>query len=186
MTDAPAAEDPISYVSPDFFTPDDGSTWAEKHWLNVPGPFYTGRTDNCWTGRQSAPRHVLYGGEHYNEFVYRQPKTRAEVECLLSAAEDDPFDGYACDGDSRWKPDAVRAWWAERGQVEDHVATLVSTWTAGTNSHELEAAEGARDFLAYLAGDLRTDLQAYIFRLEQGRNPDTGEQLPDLTTPGSR
>lgn len=181
MTDLPAPEDPISHVPPGFFTPQDGKKWAEKHWLNVPGPFYTGETDTCWTGRQSAPRHVLYGGEYYNEFVYRQPKTRAEVECLLSAAEDDPFDGYACDGNSRWTPDAVRAWWDGRAQVEEHVAALVGEWTAAeANSHELEAAEGARDFLSYLSGDLRTDLRAYIFRLEQGRYPDAGDQLPDL------
>nr|CTQ93287.1 hypothetical protein [Kibdelosporangium sp. MJ126-NF4] len=172
--------DPISHVPPDFFKPDDGKKWAEKHWLNVPGPFYTGSTDNCWTGRLHAPRHVLYGGEYYNEFVYRQPQTRAEVECLLAAAEEDPFQGYACDGDSRWTPDAVRTWWNERGKVEEHVTALLGEWTAGTKSHELEAAEGARDFLAYLAGDLRTDLREYVFRLEQGRYPVAGDQLPEL------
>ncbi|MGA5817126.1 hypothetical protein ACPC54_04595 [Kitasatospora sp. NPDC094028] len=37
--------------------------WEDRLWLNVPGPFYGGGTDNCWTGRLSAPRHVLYGGE---------------------------------------------------------------------------------------------------------------------------
>ena len=99
---------------------------------------------------------------------------------MLSAAEDDPFDGYACDGDSRWTPDAVRAWWDGRGRIEDHVAALVGEWTAGTGSHEVEAAEGARHFLSYLAGDLRTDLRAYVFRLEQGRYPDVGDPLPDL------
>ncbi|WP_410646349.1 hypothetical protein [Amycolatopsis sp. cmx-4-54] len=181
MTDTPAPGDPISHVPPDFLTPDDGKKWSEKHWLNVPGPFYTGLTDNCWTGRQSAPRHVLYGGEYYNEFVYRQPTTREEVECLLSAAEEDPLGGYACDGDSRWTPDAVRAWWNARGQVEEHVAALLGEWTAAeANSYEVEAAEGAREFLAYLAGDLRTDLRAYVFRLEQGRYPDSGDLLPDL------
>lgn len=100
---------------------------------------------------------------------------------MLSAAEDDPFDGYACDGDSRWTPDTVRAWWDKRHQVEEHVAALVGEWTTEANPDALEAAEGARDFLAYLAGDLRTDLRGYIFRLEQGRYPDTGDQLPSLS-----
>ncbi|MEU3624863.1 hypothetical protein [Amycolatopsis coloradensis] len=99
---------------------------------------------------------------------------------MLSAAEDDPFDGYACDADSRWTPDAVRAWWDERGQVEEHVTALLGEWTAAPDSYELEAAEGAREFLAYLAGDLRTDLRAYVFRLEQGRYSDSGDLLPDL------
>ncbi|GAA3673677.1 hypothetical protein C8D88_119100 [Lentzea atacamensis] len=179
MTSA-APSDPASYVPPEYFTAADSPKWALKHWLNVPGPFYTGETDTCWTGRQSAPRHVLYGGEYQNEFVYRQPKTKAEVECLLSAADDDPFDGYAYDGDSRWTPDAVRAWWDQRGQVEEHLAALIDEWTADGNSYALDAAEGARDFLAYLAGDLRTDLRAYLFRLEQGRYPGAGDQLPDL------
>ncbi|MET8760773.1 hypothetical protein [Lentzea sp. NPDC004782] len=99
---------------------------------------------------------------------------------MLSAAADDPFDGYACDGDSRWTPEAVRAWWDERGQVEEHVKALLSEWSAAADPCGLEAAEGARDFLTYLAGDLGTDLRAYVFRLEQGRYPDPGDLLPDL------
>lgn len=181
MTDTPGSWDPIACVAPDFFAPNDGRKWAEKHWLNVPGPFYTGETDNCWTGRMSAPHHVLYGGKYYNEFVYRQPRTPAEVQCLLSAAEDDPFDGYDGDGDSRWTPEAVRAWWSERGRVEKHIAELLAEWSAeGAGREDVDAAEGARDFLAYLAGDLETDLRAYIFRLEQGRYPEPGELLPEL------
>lgn len=154
--------------------------WAEKHWLNVPGPFYTGETDTCWTGRLRAPRHVLYGGEYQNEFIYRQPRTQAEIDCVLKAADDDPFGGYASDGDSRWTPEAVRAWWNQRRQVEEHIAALIEEWTADGNSDALDAADGGRDFLSYLAGDLRTDLRAYIFRLEQGRCPGAGDQLPDL------
>ncbi|MFC0543660.1 hypothetical protein [Kutzneria chonburiensis] len=99
--------DPSSYVPPGLLTPADGRKWAERHWLNVPGPFYTGQTDNCWCARLHAPRHVLYGGDFYNEFVYRQPRTRDEVASLVTAAEQDPFDGYACDGDERWTPEAV-------------------------------------------------------------------------------
>lgn len=180
MTDTPAPPDPISYVPPNYLTSDDGRKWAVKHWLNVPGPFYTGETDTGWMGRKSAPRHVLYGGEYLNEFVYRQPKTKAEVACLLEAAGDDPLDGYAGDGDSRWTPDAVRAWWDARNEVEEHVAGLVVQFSALPDPEDQEAAEGARDFLAYLAGDLRTDLRAYLFRLERGRYPVAGDQLPDL------
>ncbi|ONI78159.1 hypothetical protein ALI144C_32320 [Actinosynnema sp. ALI-1.44] len=180
MTDTPAPWDPTSHVPPGFFPPDDGKKWAEKHWLNVPGPFYTGSTDNCWTGRLHAPHHVLYGGEYYNEFVFRQPKTPTEVDCLLAAAEADPFQGYACDGDSRWTPDAVRAWWEQRDRVEEHVTALLSEWSGEVDRYDRDAAEGAREFLTYLAGDLRADLRGYIFRLEQGRYPDAGDVLPDL------
>ncbi|MFD9722183.1 hypothetical protein [Streptomyces sp. NPDC059076] len=49
--------------------------WEDRLWLNVPGPSYGRETDTCWTGRLSAPAHVLYGGKHLSEYVYRQPKT---------------------------------------------------------------------------------------------------------------
>jgi hypothetical protein len=178
VTDTRTPWDPTSCVPAGYFTPDDGRNWAEKHWLNVPGPFYTGQTDTGWTGRLSAPRHVLYGGEYLNEFVYRQPKTPAEVERLLCAAGDEPFGGYSGDGDSRWTPDAVRAWWDQRGKVEEHVVGLLALWNERTR--QAGVAEGTRDFLDYLAGDLEADLRAYLFRLEQGRYPDAGDLLPDL------
>ncbi|MBB4966326.1 hypothetical protein [Saccharothrix violaceirubra] len=78
--------DPISYVDSSVFAPDNGERWAREHWLNVPGPFYPGETDTCRTGRLSAPRHVLYGGEFPNEFVHRQPRTRDEVDRVVEAA----------------------------------------------------------------------------------------------------
>lgn len=77
---------PLDHVPEEFPRTEDGTKWAQKLWLNVPGPFYTGETDTCWTGRLSAPRHVLYGGPHLAEFVYRQPKTPEEVDCLVDAA----------------------------------------------------------------------------------------------------
>jgi hypothetical protein len=57
--------------------------WEDRLWLNVPGPFYTGESDTCWTGRLHAPRHVLYGGEYVSEYVYRQPTTRAQQTHLV-------------------------------------------------------------------------------------------------------
>ncbi|MEU8899392.1 ferredoxin [Nocardia sp. NPDC048505] len=183
MADLPRYWDPLNSTPSDTFgiTFDDGSRWAEKHWLNVPGPVYTGQTDTCWTGRDYAPRHVLYGGEYYNEFVYRQPKSPAEVKCLLDAANDDPCGGYAFDGDARWTPATVRAWWSDRNKVERHLADLLAEWTgAGVDAQRAEAAAGVRDFLTYLATDLEDDLRAYLFRLENGRYPEAGDHLPTL------
>ena len=173
--------DTLDHVPEEFPRTEDGTKWAEKLWLNVPGPFYTGETDTCWTGRLPAPRHVLYGGPRLAEFVYRQPKTPEEVDCLVDAAWDDPLDGYACDGDSRWTPDAVREWWRGRDEVAEHVTALARRWEAGgADPYDLDAAGGARDFLAYLAGELETDLRAYVFRLENGRYPVAGDRLPML------
>ena len=181
MSDAPAPWDPLSAVPSSYFTGDSSQKWAEKHWLNVPGPFYTGQTDNCWTGRLSAPRNILYGGEYYNEFVYRQPKTPAEVKDVLEAAEADPFVGYACDGDDRWTPEAVRAWWRSRSLVEEHLAVLLTEFSApDAKPDEREAAEGVRDFIAYLADGLGDDLRVYLARLERGHYPGNGDRLPEL------
>ncbi|GAB2509647.1 hypothetical protein GCM10027167_09100 [Nocardia heshunensis] len=174
--------DPMTAVPPEF---DDfayyGDKWEDRHWMNVPGPFYTGQTDTCWTGRRHAPRNVLYGGEYYNEFVYRQPRSQAEAEGLLAAAGDDPFAGYACDGDSRWTPAAVRAWWSCRDKLEEHLAELLAEYTKeGADLQNADAAEGVREFLAYLAADLEDDLRAYVFRLENGRYPLADDPLPNL------
>ncbi|WP_211244322.1 hypothetical protein [Actinospica robiniae] len=181
MTEASMVWDPTSCNSTAFSARDNDEKWTDRHWMNVPGPFYTGVTDNCWTGRLHAPRHILYGGDFYNEFVYRQPRSREEVESLIVAAEQDPCYGYACDGDSRWTPDAVRGWWRDRGLVREHLEALLTEWSAeAPGSQETEAAEGVRDFLGYLAGDLKADLRAYIYRLEQGRYPDADARLPRL------
>ncbi|NEC49707.1 hypothetical protein G3I18_14140 [Actinospica acidiphila] len=78
--------------------------WGDRLWLNVPGPFHGGETDTCRTGRVSAPRHVLYGGQYVTEYVYRRPRTPAETARLVEAAAHDPALGYGCDGDSHWTP----------------------------------------------------------------------------------
>ncbi|WP_433891213.1 hypothetical protein [Streptomyces sp. CA-111067] len=157
-----------------------GGRWEDRLWQNVPGPFYTGMADNCWTGREYAPRHVLYGGEHLGEYVYRQPATPADVHRVVAAARDDPYGGYACDGDTWWTPGSVRDWWRDRGRVTEELATLLPGWSASENPEETEAAEGLRDYAAYIAGDLATDLRRYLFRLEEGRYPGAFATLPDL------
>jgi hypothetical protein len=147
--------------------------------LNVPGPFFTGETDNCWTGRLHAPRNVIYGGKYFTEYVFRQPRDADEVAGLVDAAEADPLQGYAYDGDDHWTPEAVRAWWHGRQHV---VEGLTATLELLDTEHELEhdAAQGLRDYLAYLENGLENDLRAYVFRLETGRYPLPGEQLPEL------
>ncbi|MEU3641961.1 hypothetical protein AB0E59_01175 [Lentzea sp. NPDC034063] len=61
-----------------------------------------------------------------------------------------------------------------------HVNDLIAEWSASSSTEVLDAAEGGRDFLSYLAGDLESDLRAYLFRLEHGRYPDAHDQLPEL------
>lgn len=160
-------------------------TFGEGHerlWLNVPGPFYTGMTDNCWTGRMEAPANVLYAAEsaYCTEYVFRQPRNPAEVRAVVEAAWADPVGEYFCDGDRWWTPAAVRRWWAERGRVEEHLVLTLAEYADSVHPADRDAAEGAREFRAYLEGGLAADLRAYLFRLEEGRYPGAGARLPEL------
>ncbi|MFD6891099.1 hypothetical protein [Streptomyces sp. NPDC059957] len=155
---------------------------GERLWLNVPGPFWTGVTDNCWTGRMEAPDSVLYTAEsaHCTEYVFRQPRNPSEVRALAEAAWAEPCGEYYCDGDLRWTPAGVRAWWAGRERVVEHLAEALADFGAGGSAGDADAAAGVREFQGYLAGGLADDLRAYLFRLEEGRYPEAGERLPRL------
>ncbi|WP_121830669.1 ferredoxin [Streptomyces sp. S1] len=151
--------------------------WEDRLWLNVPGPFYGGGTDTCRTGRDSAPRHVLYGGAYLTEYVYRQPGTPAETARLVEAADRDPLLGYGCDGDARWTPDAVREWWRDRGRITEYLSA--HDWDEVDWARQGVAA-AVRDYASYLAGSLAPDVRIYLHWLEEGRSPAAGERLPDL------
>ncbi|MEV6008909.1 hypothetical protein AB0M29_19085 [Streptomyces sp. NPDC051976] len=100
--------------------------WEDRNWLNVPGPFYTGETDDGMNGPVYAPGLVLCGGDGGMEFIYRQPQTREEVETLLEVAWGEPFGGYAWDGDDRWSEDSVRDWWAGRARVREWIHSEIA------------------------------------------------------------
>ncbi|MER6160249.1 ferredoxin [Streptomyces sp. NPDC001868] len=154
--------------------------WAERNWRNVPGPFYGADTDTCWTGRMAAPDHVLYDDSTGQEFVYRQPKNAVEVDRLLFAAWNDPFSGYGWDGDQHWTADSVRIWWHERARLQEWATDLKAAWSVHADEHHQEAASGLNDLLAYLDGDLETDLRLYLYWLEERRSPRPTEALPEL------
>ncbi|MFE7191142.1 ferredoxin [Kitasatospora sp. NPDC057541] len=152
-------------------------SWEDRLWLNVPGPFYGGETDTCRTGRISAPQHVLYGGEYLTEYVYRQPRTSAEVARLVEAADCDPFLGYGCDGDAHWTPEAVREWWRDRGRITQYLSE--HDWD-GIDWARQELRAAVRDYESYIAGGLAMDLRIYLYWLEEGRSPAPDDQLPQL------
>ncbi|WP_326586149.1 hypothetical protein [Streptomyces sp. NBC_01294] len=74
----------------------------------------------------------------------------------------------------------MREWWHARREVEEYIATMLVEWEGSEQEDEREAAEGLRDYEAYLAGELADDLRAYIFRLEHGRYPGDEDVLPEL------
>jgi hypothetical protein len=148
--------------------------WEERNWRNVPGPIYGAMTDNCWVGRLSAPRHVLYGDdENYEqEFLYRQPKSLHELLQVLDAAQQDPWAGWACDGDQHWTVDSVREWWRNRLRLKE--------WIDHANAQEDEVLDGLRDYRGYIDGPLEVDLRRYCYWLTDRRSPAEDQALPDL------
>jgi hypothetical protein len=159
-----------------------GGVWAERNWRNVPGPFYGAMTDNCWVGRHCAPGHILYGDDvgYEQEFLYRQPRTADELRNVLDGMRQDPWAGWARDGDSRWTADLVREWWQNRSLVREWIAETHNVWVGSDRDDEREAATGLMDYLAYLDNGLAADLRAYIHFLDHGCAPTANDPLPTL------
>ncbi|WP_354642797.1 ferredoxin [Kitasatospora camelliae] len=151
-----------------------GGRWEDRGRLNVPGPFYCGRTGGEGRGALFAPWHVLRD-ESGAEFVYRQPADPVELRAVVTAAWSDPAGGYAWDGDRRWTPESVRAWWAGRGGVRDWIGERLAE-----PEREAGERESLRDFAAYLDDGLEDDLRGYLFWLIEGREPGLYEELPKL------
>ncbi|MER6347675.1 ferredoxin [Streptomyces sp. NPDC001595] len=157
-----------------------GGRWPDRKWLNVPGPFYGAETDNCGTGRIHAPGLVLYEGEHFTEYVYRQPRTTDELRQLVTAAGEDPYGGYGCDGDEHWTPATVREWWRDRGRVREHLIERRAAWEADDEKSGQDTAAAALDYAAYLDGELAGHLRLYLFWLDERRAPTPTDRLPRL------
>ncbi|WP_197686346.1 hypothetical protein [Actinoplanes derwentensis] len=156
--------------------------WQERNWRNAPGTFYGAMTDNCWVGRLHAPRHVLYGDDidYEQEFLYRQPRSIEELRAVVVAVQEDPWAGWACDGDKRWTSSLVREWWNERERLREWIATKHRRWRNSDREDEREAATGLLDYLAYLDGNLKDHLQAYCYFLDNRVSPQPGDHLPPL------
>ncbi|MEV7307862.1 ferredoxin [Streptomyces microflavus] len=154
--------------------------WADRQWLNVPGPFYGADTDNCGTGRIFAPALVLYEGEHFTEYVWRQPRTAAELQQLVDAAEAEVFSAYGCDGDDHWTPETVREWWRDRARITAYLAARRPVWEADDEKSGRGTAAAAEAYAAYLDGELAAHLRTYLFWLDERRSPTAADRLPQL------
>lgn len=141
----------------------------------MPGPFYCAETDNCDTGAV-APANVAFTDGYGSEIVYRQPRDEREVYLLLSAAWQEVFQAYACDGDERWTLALVREWWAERDELLAWTTDVEARWSE-TYPHE---ASLMREYRTYVTGGLETYLREYGFWLEHRRCRSASEALPRL------
>jgi hypothetical protein len=154
--------------------------WEDRNWLNVPGPFYTGETDDGMNGPVYAPRLVLCGGDWGMEFVYRQPRTSEEVETLLDVAWGEPMGGYAWDGDDHWSEDSVREWWAGRARVREWIHRQIARCSASGRAQDHEDVPALREFAAHVDGPLERYLRGYLYWLIERREPAAEVTLPHL------
>jgi len=158
------------------------ASWADRTWMNCPGPLYTGDGDNCGTGPLNAPNNVAVDPKGY-EVIFRQPTSRYELQQVIQAAWADPLNGYGLDGNEHWTYRSIQAWWAhERVELE----------TILLRERETQIASSAKDYkdysylaavsrwLDYLHHGMYEYLQAYAFFLEHGRAPNADEVRPDL------
>ena len=170
--------------------------WDRLNWRNVPGPFYAGETDSLAIGRLAAPAHICYDddlGDGFGfEFIYRQPVNAHETLAVLDGCRMELYSGYQWDGDDHWTTDTVREWWRDRGRVREWAVAIAADWGADAHpqwgfnggpdyrGHYQDAAQGHRDFVAYLDDGLGPYLRGYLFWLDQRRAPRPGESLPHL------
>jgi len=162
--------------------------WAERNWRNVPGPFYGAATDSMALGCSEAPGHIVFdddfGGGFGREFIYRQPVNVGEVEAVVNVASIETYSGYGWDGDDHWSADEVRDWWRDRERVRVWAVELATDWGSDPYpkylGHYRDAANALRDYVAYIDNGLRDYLRGYMFWLNEHREPDDGETLPQL------
>ncbi|GGK34465.1 ferredoxin [Nocardia camponoti] len=154
--------------------------WANRDWRNVPGPFYGAFTDSCWVGRLVAPDHIVYENDRGSEVVFRQPRNPIETRRVLAAAVNDPYQCYACDGDSHWTVSLIREWWADRSRVAEWIEEQYAAWSVLPRDQERDAAFGLRAYGGYLSGGLEAALREYAFWVDNGRAADPGELLPTI------
>lgn len=117
----------------------------------MPGLVWIAESDTCLTGRLEAPQNIAYD-EFGAEFVFRQPRTEAELALVMRAAYADPFAAYRFDGCERWTYASASAWF--------NTTHVVTAWLERmlTETQPSEIRDGAVAALDYLAG---ADFDAY-------------------------
>lgn len=153
--------------------------WANKNWMNTPGPLYGGATDNCGTGPLAAPNNVYTDHDGY-EVVFRQPVNHYELQQVLDAAGQDPFLGYGADGDAQWSYHTIRAWWKRRSELVAALERRSQEQRALTTALSYTHFAALERWHSYLLTGMHTYLRVYAFFLLEGRIAQQGESLPEV------
>jgi len=120
--------------------------WDERSFLTIPGVVWTVSSDTCATGRLSAPDNVAY--DNYREFVFRQPRSAAELGAVMSAESEEMFACYRFDGLDRWTSRSVGAW-----HEDSHVAVGYARDVLAKTTDDPELQECLGAYVSYLESD---------------------------------
>jgi len=162
--------------------------WDSKHPLNIPGPIYVGDDCSCGAGPVFAPNNVILlddNDEKYvavngkcpqgGEFIFRQPTSMFELKQVVFAASINVMRVYAFDGNLRWTPKGVVAWWRDTHKYYSALAKRVDEHVGYPRpSFDLQR------WHMYLEDGIEQYLREYCYFLETGRAPPAGAKLPDL------
>ena len=147
--------------------------------MNTPGPFYTYESDWALLGPSAAPDFVAIDAEE-RDIVFRQPFTHADITTVRRAADCDPFDGYAADGNQHWTVAEVRAWWARRDELREYIRStfMPSRWRHASERPRLERIGAA--WLLHFDTEVHGYLRAYCAFLDTRVWPTARQRLPEL------
>ena len=165
--------------------------WELRHPLAIPGPIYVAEDDACGCGPDLAPNNIVQGDNYDGEFVFRQPASLFEVGQIVEAAEVNPVNAYAMDGNRHWNANLVRQWWAsiqpERKRLHDafqraHADVLRRLEGRETLPQVPWQAEFVhwRRWLRDMDGPAQVYLRRYCFFLANERIASPSDDLPDL------
>ena len=134
--------------------------WDSRAFCTVPGLVWTVSSDTCMTGRPSAPANIAYD-ELGREFVYRQPRSEAELAGIMSADTEEVFSCYRFDGLQRWTMAALGAWQQDHSVLTGWMRHCLTTESdVLTKESDVEIVTGLTAALAYHSSDEFRDYMA--------------------------
>lgn len=127
--------------------------------VTPPGVVYTLLSDTGMTGRMFARDNIAYDNSG-GEFVFRQPRTDAELRAIGRAQDVEVLGCYRFDGLQHWTARSAYSWWQHVGIVEGWLESVLRK-----GGHR-DIRQGARDYLDYLVSlEFATYMQALLEHL---------------------
>ncbi len=97
-----------------------------------------------------------------------------ELKQVIKAAEQEPFQNYAMDGDSHWTIEAVKDWWSRIEELKDKLRERIRRENSVIEKVALER------WLLFLNTEAESEIRQYIFFRDTGQYPKISEKLPNI------